>query len=147
MIIKNITENLNFNNIKYNAINGGDNTSAVSNPCLCGIIIIGNSLAEATVIISADIIWFSEILVKNIRKKINDHTKISRSRIVFCASHTHGSPNPDPHISYGKKSDNICAYLEKTIFALFKKTFNSNQILVDANFQVIEVPNLSINSI
>ena len=145
MIIKNITENLNFNHIKYNAINGGDNNSKVSNPCLCSIIIIGNSLIETNIIISADLIWFSEILVKNIRRKIYDLTNINESRIVFCASHTHGSPNPDPTIKYGKKTENICSYLENKIFLLFEKTFNSDQILVDANFQIIEAPDLSIN--
>ena len=145
MIIKNITENLNFNHIKYNAINGGDNKSKVSNPCLCSIIIMGNSLIETNVIISADLIWFSEILVKNIRRKIYALTNINESRIVFCASHTHGSPNPDPTIKYGKKTENICSYLENKIFLLFEKTFNSDEILVDANFQIIETPNLSIN--
>ena len=145
MIIKNITENLNFNNIKYNAINGGDNESEVSNPCKCSIIIMGSSIEETNVIISADIIWFTEELVNNIRKKINFITNIIESRIVFCASHTHGSPNPDPNIHYGKKTENIHSYLEKKLFSLFKRAFDSEEILVDANFQVIKAPDLSIN--
>jgi len=144
MIIQNLTENLNFNKIKYNAVNGGNNRSIESFPCKCSIIII-NYYETKNIIVSADLIWFSFSLVEKIRKKLFKEQGIKENEIVFCASHTHGSPNPDPNIGYGINTDNIENYLYEKIFTLICKTFKSKKIEIKVNYKILKTNNLSIN--
>ena len=128
MIIQNLTENLNFSKIKYNSVNGGNNESLESFPCQCSVIIM-NSKESKNIIVSADLIWFSYSLVKKIRKKLFEQEGTKENEIVFCASHTHGSPNPDPNIGYGLNSKNIEKYLYQKIYLLICKTFKRDRSL------------------
>ena len=141
MIIQNLTADLNFHKTEYNSVNGGNYKSVESSPCQCAVMIINNK----NIIISADIIWFSNSLVEKLREKIFINKGIKGNDIVFCASHTHGSPNPDPNIGYGVSKDNIELFLYENIYSLICKTFESEEIKVKANFKILKTNNLSIN--
>tara|TARA_B110000196_G_C20723379_1_gene465236 strand:- start:94 stop:417 length:324 start_codon:yes stop_codon:yes gene_type:complete len=99
MQIKTLSKNLNFKNIPFVTLNKGNNDSKVSKILKCSTLIICESNLIKQVIISADIIWFTETIVEEIRKKINTLYKISEENIVFCASHTHESSNPHTKIN------------------------------------------------
>ena len=141
MIIQNLTADLNFHKTEYNSVNGGNYKSVESSPCQCAVMIINNK----NIIISADIIWFSNSLVEKLREKIFINKGIKGNDIVFCASHTHGSPNPDPNIGYGVSKDNIELFLYENIYSLICKTFESEEIKVKDNFKILKTNNLSIN--
>lgn len=144
MIIQSITKNLNFNKINYNAVNGGNNKSSESIPCQCSILII-TCKNNINIVVSADIIWFSNQLVDRLRKKLYINKGVSENNIVFCASHTHGSPNPDSNIKYGTSTNDIENFLYEKIFSIISETFNSEKVIVQANFKVLKTNDLSIN--
>jgi len=145
MQIKTLSKNLNFKNIPFVTLNKGNNDSKVSKILKCSTLIICESNLIKQVIISADIIWFTETIVEEIRKKINTLYKISEENIVFCASHTHGSPNPHTKINYGKNKKRIEEYLLNRIFKIFIKTYNLDAITVLPFYSSVLCQDVSIN--
>ena len=102
MKIQKKKKNINFKNIEFNSVNGGHENSKYSNKCNASILVLYNSFTKPFIIISADIIWFSEKIVHNLKQKAIQIYNTNSSNVVFCASHTHGSPNPSEDILYGK---------------------------------------------
>jgi hypothetical protein len=146
MKIQTITRDLNFKNINYNTISGDDNNSRESNSCKCNISVIKTGVKNnINIIISADIVWFTEKLVENLRNSITEIIKIDQSNIVFCASHTHGSPFFKPNVLFNQSLDVVSIYLEKKIFSLFKEVIKYKPISVDAIFEIKKASDLSIN--
>ena len=50
--------------------------------------------------ITADLIWFSEKLTLEIKKILSKEFKVPKANISLCASHTHGTPNPENNFQY-----------------------------------------------
>lgn len=145
MKIQTLTKNINFKNIEFNSVNGGDENSKYSNECNASILVLYNSFTKPFIIISADIIWFSEKIVHNLKKKVIQIYDTDINNIVFCASHTHGSPNPSENILYGKGAKIVSEHIEKNILNLLKENFNNNKIIVEINSVNLDAPNVSIN--
>jgi len=145
MKIQTLTKSLNFKNIEFNSVNGGNKNSKYSNKCDVSILVLYNSSTKPFIIISADIIWFSEKIVNNLKAKAIQIYNTNSNNIVFCASHTHGSPNPSEDILFGEGTKIISEHIEKIIINLLEENFNSKKILVEINSVNLNAPNVSIN--
>jgi len=145
MRIQTLTNNLNIENLDYSSINGGNKNSKYSNKCKVSIVVLYNCYSKPFIIISADLIWFSEDIVNNLKiKAIQLYNTISNN-IVFCASHTHGSANPNEDILYGKGSKNFANHIEKKITKLLEKNLKNKKIPVEINLVNLKAPDITIN--
>jgi hypothetical protein len=95
--------------------------------------------------ISADLIWFSEDIVKNLKIKATQLYNTISNNIVFCASHTHGSPNPNEDILYSKGSKNFARHIEKKIIKLLEKNLENKKIPIEINLVNLNAPDITIN--
>ena len=138
--IKTVSKTLKINNFYKESC-----TLEISNDCICSLLIILENNKPKNVLISADIIWFSEICVKKAKNLISKKLSISSSSIVLCASHTHGTPNPDKSILRPKYSISFDKYLYKKIIQIFEQTLLEEKILVYPQFRRIPENNFSIN--
>jgi len=145
MKIQTLTKNLDFENIVFNSVNGGNNKSVYSNKCQISILVLYNPHTKPFIILSADLIWFSEELVSALKTKaIRLYNTISHN-IVFCASHTHGSPNPNKDILYSETTKMITIHIEKSITNLLEENIHNKKIPIDINSLNIKAPDIAIN--
>ena len=145
MKIQTLTNNLNIENLDYNSVNGGNKNSKYSNKCKVSILVLHNPYTKPFVMISADLLWFSEDIVKNVKTKAIQLYNTISNNIVFCASHTHGTPNPNKNILYGKPSDNFAEYIEKNIIVLLKEGLKCKKIPIELNSLNLNAPNVTIS--
>jgi len=145
MKIQTLTKNLDFENIVFNSVNGGNNKSVYSNKFQISILVLYNPHSKPFIILSADLIWFSEELVSALKTKaIRLYNTISHN-IVFCASHTHGSPNPNKDILYSETTKMITIHIEKCITNLLEENIQNKKIAIDINSLNIKAPDIAIN--
>ena len=145
MKIQTNTSILNIKKFSKYAVNYGGKESSYSNECEITMLVIYNKNNSPFIIISADIIWFSEEIVENCLNEIFKILNINKQNIVFCASHTHGTPNPNKDILYGKYSERFNITLKENLKQLVKSTLSKNKINVSMHSENIKAPNVSIN--
>ena len=116
-----------------------NNKVSISDDCYCSILILKTKNSIKNILITADIIWFSDKSVRLVREYISKEQNLEIEKIVLSASHTHGTPNPEISINtpaYSQDFDNyiIAALLEcyntaikkpeKIITMVFKRFLN-----------------------
>ncbi len=98
------------------AVNGASSADACSVPCEAQVLILSH--AEATqVLVGADLVWFGSEQADALRAEIAQRVGCQDADVALCATHTHGTPNPDPRFQYGECSPALIAHLRERILA------------------------------
>ena len=89
------------------------------------------------IIISSDIIWFSEKLTNEIEQKINSKFNIPIDNILLSATHTHGSLQTDVEFKFGqfdnKFNNTIVENIIKILSELSELAYNKANISLGAD--------------
>ena len=120
-------------------------SSAEFNKCFINILLIYQNNKYAAVLICADIIWFSKSIVHSVQKFIRKKIHINKENIVFSASHTHGTPNPETSILKPEYSKNFEKKLKNNIKLTFNKAIYVKKIKVEIFYQRTKAAGISIN--
>jgi hypothetical protein len=145
MKIQTLTENLNIETLPYLSLNSSNNDLQYSNKCEVTILVIYQPNINPFIIVAADLIWFSEDIVENLKNKIIDLFRTDNNNIVFCASHSHGTPNPNKNILYGNEQKKFSNYLKNIIWMTLEKAYKLKKIKVLAQAITLPAPDISIN--
>lgn len=145
MKIQTLTEYLNIETLPYLSLNSCNKDSQYSNKCEVTILVIYQPYISPFIIVAADLIWFSEDIVENVKDKIKDLFKTDHNNIVFCASHSHGTPNPNKNILYGNEQKKFSNYLKDIIWMKLEKVYKLKKIEVLAKAITMPAPDISIN--
>jgi hypothetical protein len=95
--------------------------------------------------ITADLIWFSDKLTLEIKKMLSEEFKVSKANISLCASHTHGTPNPENNFQYKKANKKLYSYILKLVEALILQIKNKKFEKTTVEYIRKKAPSISIN--
>ncbi len=113
--------------------------TSISEHCYCSVLILKIKNSIQNILITSDIIWFSDKCVKLVREYIAKEQNLDIEKIVLSASHTHGTPNPESTIKFPLYSEEFDNYIitsllkcyataiqkpKKNIIMGFKRLFN-----------------------
>ena len=122
-----------------------ENHYEISHECFCDILIIYTKKNDINILITADIIWFSNNTVRNVKDFILKNIPIQNKNIVLAASHTHGTPNPEESISFPSFSSKFDNHLQNCIKKTFKEAYKKRKISTLVNFIRLPVNDFSVN--
>lgn len=72
-------------------------------------------------LIGADLIWFGNDMANRLRNKFATRLGVDPESICLTATHTHGSPQTEPSISYGEYDPELVQHLEDRLTNLFEE--------------------------
>ena len=122
-----------------------ENHYEISHECFCDILIIYTKKNDINILITADIIWFSNNTVRNVRDFILKNIPIQNKNIVLAASHTHGTPNPEESISFPSFSSKFDNHVQNCIKKTFQEAYKKRKISTLVNFVRLPINNFSVN--
>ncbi len=117
----------------------------INSPCSINVLILSYKNNINNVLITGDIIWFSDNSVQKIKSFISKSLSLSQESIVLSASHTHGTPNPEKSIllpEYSKSFDN---YIIKETLIAYKLAKKSKKIKVLMEFSRVINDKFAVN--
>ncbi len=85
------------------AVNGARGEARDAAPTQVQILLLSAG-DGSVVLVGADLIWFASDQARVLRAEIARRTGAAEERVVLCATHTHGTPNPDRRFAYGEWS-------------------------------------------
>ena len=130
--------------MSVNGVHG--ETYSFSEPTMIQCFIFyNNEIKEPFVLISADLIWFSSKMSREMRREIATLCETNYSKVALAATHSHGTQNPDPDFSYGGSCSDLSDFLKSAIREIVNKTLCRQPIQVSVEHSSILVPNISIN--
>tara|TARA_E500000178_G_scaffold311672_1_gene327791 strand:- start:10 stop:1221 length:1212 start_codon:yes stop_codon:yes gene_type:complete len=124
-----------------------ENISLVADSkCFFQILNVYDSIDNIQLLlITADIIWFSEELSLSIKNIVSKRIGIPFENITLCASHTHSTPNPDKSFKYKKAKSDIFDFILNELGKCLSKLEKKKFINVSATYVRKKAPNISIN--
>lgn len=98
------------------AVNGANGVTGEGAPTETQVFIM-TAAGNKAVIVGADLIWFCSKQVEFLRADIARRIGTSEDAIVLCATHSHGTPNPDRRFAYGEWSAGLVEHVNARILA------------------------------
>jgi hypothetical protein len=98
------------------AVNGAGPCDASVAPSQLQVLVL-RSERESAVLVSADVVWFGSALADSLRTEIAARVGCRVAAVALCATHTHGSPNPDPCLTYGESSKELVTHIRERVLA------------------------------
>ena len=108
-------------------------------------VLILDTGSERAALIGADLIWFASDQAETLRTEIARRVKCERDFVSLCATHTHGTPNPDARFSVGQCSSELVKHLNARILALTDKALAAPIQTAHITLGHARVPGVSIN--
>ena len=96
-------------------------------------------------IITADLIWFSDKLTYQIKSQINKLYSIEEDNIFLCATHTHGSLQTDPDFQFGDFNSNYNNLIIKKIIQTVSDTLSKKSLKYDVRYGESEIGPISVS--
>lgn len=84
------------------------------------VIIKDEDSGRQLALIGADLIWFGNDMASRLRNKFATRLGVEPESICLTATHTHGSPQTESHISYGEYDPALVQHLEDRLMSLFE---------------------------
>lgn len=69
------------------------------------------------VLICGDVIWFPDAMAWRLREGIARAANVDTSAVILAASHSHGSPQPEPRFPFGRSDPAWVARFERAVLA------------------------------
>lgn len=107
---------------------------------------IRDARGARVVLVSADSIWFPDTIAGRLREEIARKAGIDGAAIILAASHTHGSPQPEPRFPFGRSDPAWAASFERVALATAERALASPHAAVSLHFGRARVhPPVAIN--
>jgi len=94
---------------------------------------------------SADLVWFGSDLADSLRMEIAARLGCDMAAVALCATHTHGTPNPDPRFAYGETSKSLVEHIYRRVIEAVEAALKARPEEVEIAFGRALAPNVAIN--
>ena len=106
------------------AANGASEDDNTASPVEVHVFILGSPGISA-VLVGADLIWFSSEQAEHLRGQIAEWTGTQTDAIALCATHTHGTPNPDKRFFHGQWSAAFAETVSAAVGKAVKEAYDA----------------------
>jgi hypothetical protein len=94
---------------------------------------------------SADLVWFGSDLADSLRTEIASRLGCDTAAVALCATHTHGTPNPDARFAYGEASKSLVEHIRGRVLEGVEAALAARPEEVEIAVGRALAPNIAVN--
>jgi hypothetical protein len=119
--LRTATAALGLENRPEQAVNGARGDARDAAPTEVQVLLLSAGDDKA-VLVGADLIWFASEQAQSLRAEIARRTGAREETVALCATHTHGTPNPDRRFAYGQWSAALVEHISARVLQAVDQT-------------------------
>lgn len=126
------------------AVNGAAREQSCSAPTEVQALVL-SCAGRTRALVGADVVWFGAAQAADLRREIAARIGIEERDVALCATHTHGTPNPDRRFAYGEFSDTLLDDMRGRILAAVEAAIGAAVRPVRLVFGQAEAPGIAVH--
>lgn len=126
------------------AVNGARGDARDAAPTEAQVLLFSSG-EENAVLVGADVIWFASEQAELLRAEIARRTGAREEAVTLCATHTHGTPDPDRRFAYGQWSAGLVEDISARILQAVDQALTAQPQPVRIAIGRAAAPGIAIN--